>query len=354
MSLETDTSASTGGVEDMSFDSLDFSDSTTSVEPKEIVDDEPVEEVESTEGKEEATEESSDDEPVEEPKPEEPSEEFKAVQAKAEKAERKLKKAIERIRDTEAKVAQAEAHILALKGEGLDASLAKEIVVAKKSGNFGKVWEMLGFDANEVVKSWSKSLGWTKEQEEEVQIHVKRKQMEEDLEARRRQMDEEKARVEQDRARTVRQDLNLKAERFAQKMADKFPVISTLEDKAVDQLRETVAELVRSKDPRVQSCKTFEDALRIVAPMVEKKLYKESLRAYEAVKKIKERKPEKEASKSTEQKKEPTKSPTKVTEQEDKGSAKQGNSKPAPTPKSKLTEKERLDYELAKLDFSGK
>jgi hypothetical protein len=88
--------------------------------------------------------------------------------------------------------------------------------------------------------------------------------------------------------------------------------------------------------------------------MVEKKLYKESLRAYEAVKKIKERKPEKEVSKSTEQKKEPTKSPTKVTEKEDKGSATQGNSKPAPTPKSKLTEKERLDYELAKLDFSGK
>lgn len=353
MSDDVTMSDTSVGTDNIDFSDLDFSVEETpeTIEPKAKEEPEIKEEKETTE--ESSDTEDSSEETKEETQTKEPEElpEVTELKAKAEKAERRLRKAAEKIREAEMKVTQAEERVKTLIGEGINAEVAKEIVVARKVGNYGKMFELIGFDANAVVAEWAKALGWTQDQEEEVKIHVKRKQAEEEMAARRKALDEEKARVEQEKSVTIRKDLTLKAANWANKVADKFPVIATLEDKGIDQLRDTVAELVQSGDPRIKGCKTFEEALKVAAPIVERKLYKESLKAYEAVKKIKERM-EKAPAKSEPQKKEPEAKKPEKTEKESKGKSPQGNGKPAPTPKSKLTAKDKLELELSKLDFS--
>ena len=280
--------------------------------------------------------------------------EFVEMKEKALKAEKRLKVARTKIREAEEKAKAVEEQFIRLKGSGHNALVAEELVEASASGNFNKLMKTLGFDPDEQVKIWGKTLGWTKEREEDVKEHLKRKELEEMTAKERRRLAEQENEIKRRESEVVKRDWTLKAENFVRKNADKFHMLASLEDKALNQLQDEIKERHAAGDAKIRSCKTYEEALAVVAVDVEKKLYREGKRVHEAIQALKEKRAKKESAKPEEQKKkDPSKKEAPKPKEEEK-SDKKAKSPTGSSGKKKLSEKDEYKRLLSRLNFSTK
>jgi hypothetical protein len=222
------------------------------------------------------TEEVKEDseEPSEEPEEVVPA--VEEVQAKLEVAEKKLGMSMKKMKKVSDQLKAAEEHISKLQGEGINAKIAIEVALARKTGNYHKALELLGLDPDFVMMEWIKAAKLTNEQGEAVIATAKGKAIE-----------EEKKKVEAEKARVVRQDATIQGQSVVRKYAEKLPVSSAVEDEAVDLMIAKVQELSSKKDPLLAGLTRWDEAFKKVAPIVEKELYKKYSKAYEAVSKVK-------------------------------------------------------------------
>jgi hypothetical protein len=278
---------------------------------------------------------------------EETAEEAPAVddfKAKMEEAEKRSAKAMRKLKESSDRLKAAEAHIAKLSGEGINAEIAVEVAVAKKSGNYGKAFKLLGLDPDAIVTQWAKDLGWNPEQEDAARAHMKSKMVEED-----------RQKVESERTRVARQDATMRGQAVVRKYAEKLPLLATAEDEGVDLMIAKVQELSSKKDPRLTGLNTWEEAFKAVAPIVEKELYKKYSKMYEPLSKLKgkgkqeqpkpEEKVEKKEPKKVEPKGEQEKKPQSKTI---KGGAGGGAGTASRKPRNEI---ERLKQLTADLDF---
>jgi hypothetical protein len=191
-------------------------------------------------------------------------------EAALEKATKKEKSLIKRLKEEGDKARAFEAQLEGLRGEGIET--AREIASLMKEKQIAKVFEKFGWSGDDVIRVYRGYLdnpeyGGKPGDSDKILENMKMSE----VKARETQVAQKEAQVQREGYRTT-------AKGIVNKYTEHFPLVEAMVaaqgDSVLDQILDDISTLVRSKDPLLIGCTTVEQALKKVLPFAEKNLRK--------------------------------------------------------------------------------